>query len=81
VTAATPPFLVIYSGGESKALARQSELLAERLRKSDVPVHAVVVPGGSHERILLAPLALSRDDQTASPAILQFVKGLKCGAR
>jgi arylformamidase len=76
VSPAAPPFLVIYSGGESKPLARQSSLLADRLRENDVPVYTVVVPGGSHERILLA---LSRNDQAAGPAILQFVKGLRCG--
>ena len=78
LTPSAPPFLVIRSGGESAPLVRQSEWLAEKLREAEVPVHLAVVPGGSHERIVLA---LSRDDQTAGPLITQFVHGLVCRER
>jgi hypothetical protein len=70
-----PPFLVIYASGESKALRRQSEWLVEKLRDTEVPVYPVVVPHSSHERIVLA---LSRGDGVTGPAILNFVKNLRC---
>ena len=75
LTAKAPPFLVIHSGGESKPLRRQSEWLADRLRELEVPVHLTVVPGGSHERIVLS---LSRPDETAGPLIVQFITTLRC---
>ncbi len=66
-----PPFLVLYAGGETRALQRQAELLVRALRKAAVPVSVTVVPGQSHERIVPT---LSRDDRTAGPAILAFVR-------
>jgi acetyl esterase/lipase len=70
-----PPFLVIYASGESKPLRRQSEWLVEKLRDNEVPVYPVIVPRSSHERIVLA---LSRGDGVTGPAILNFVKNLRC---
>ncbi|MCA1561508.1 MAG: alpha/beta hydrolase [Acidobacteria bacterium] len=66
-----PPFLILYAGGESKPLQRQSQLLHETLVQAGAPSEIVVVPGESHSRIVLT---LSRPDKTAGPAILRFVR-------
>lgn len=66
-----PPFLLLYAGGEGKALQRQSQLMHERLKLAGVSSTLLVVPGESHSRIVLT---LSRDDKTAGPAIVRFVK-------
>lgn len=75
VTAASapriPPFLLLYAGGETKALQRQSALLHERLVRAGAASTLVVVPGESHSRIVLT---LSRGDKTAGPAIVSFVR-------
>lgn len=71
-----PPFLLIYAGGETRALQRQSQLLDEALRAAGAESRTVVVPGRSHERIVPT---LSRDDQTAGPAMVQFVRAQRCG--
>ena len=70
-----PPFLILYAGGETNALQRQSALLDAALREAGARSEVVVVPGRSHERIVPT---LSRDDQTAGPAMLRFVRGLGC---
>ncbi len=75
LTSKAPPFLVVHSGGESKPLRRQSEWLVDRLREAEVPVHLMVVPGGSHELIVLS---LSRSDEGVGPAIVKFVTALRC---
>ena len=75
VTPDDPPFLVVYAGGETDALQRQSRLLDAALHEAGVRSRVVVVPGRSHERIVPT---LSRDDQTAGPAVLDFVRGLDC---
>lgn len=75
VTAGAPPFLILYAGGETRALQRQSLLLDAALRAAGVRSRVVVVPGRSHTRIVPT---LSRDDQTAGPAILDFVRHLDC---
>ena len=66
-----PPFLVVYAGGETKSLQRQSQLLHERLLKAGAASTVVVVPGESHSRMVLT---LSRDGKTAGPAIVRFVR-------
>ncbi|MDX1418887.1 MAG: alpha/beta hydrolase [Rubricoccaceae bacterium] len=71
-----PPFLILYAGGETEALQRQSQLLDVALREAGVASEVVVVPGKSHERIVPT---LSRDDQTAGPAMLRFVRAQGCG--
>lgn len=76
VRADAPPFLIIYAGGETEALQRQSHLLDEALRTAGAASEIVVVPGKSHERIVPA---LSRDDQTVGPAMLAFIRALDCG--
>lgn len=75
VSPEAPPFLILYAGGETEALQRQSRLLDAALREADVPSRVVVVPGRSHERIVPT---LSRDDQTAGPAMLRFVRTRAC---
>src|SRR5437867_3432495 len=72
VTSGAPPFLILYAGGESRCLQRQSNLLHEALQQSGVPSELVVVPGQSHCRMVLT---LSRPDRTAAPAILRFIEG------
>ena len=67
----TPPFLLIYAAGESRALQRQSQLLHQQLIDAGVPSALTIVPGESHTRIVLT---LSRDDKTAGPAITAFVQ-------
>lgn len=75
VSPGAPPFLILYAGGETRALQRQSALLDAALTAAGVPSRVVVVPGKSHTRIVPT---LSRDDQTAGPAVLAFVRGLDC---
>ncbi len=70
-----PAFLIIYAGGESRALQRQSQLLDTALTEAGAESTVIIVPGQSHERILLA---LSRDDETAGPAMLGFVREKEC---
>lgn len=70
VTSNAPPFLILYAASETKALQRQSRRLAEILERSHVAHRVVVVPGQSHERMILT---LSRPDQTSADAILDFI--------
>ncbi len=71
-----PPFLILFAGGESEALQRQSWLLNVALQGAGARSEVIVVPGKSHERIVPT---LSRDDQTAGPAMLRFIGGASCG--
>ncbi len=71
VRAGAPPFLVLYAGGETRALQRQSQLLQESLTQAGTRSAMVVVPRESHSRIVLT---LSRDGRTAGPAIVDFIK-------
>jgi len=75
VGAEVPPFLILYAGGESRALQRQSRLLHEALQAAGAPSELVVVPGQSHTRIVPT---LSRDGRTAGPAVVAFVRGQDC---
>ena len=68
-----PPFLLLYAGGEGRALQRQSQLMHSALLAAGVSSSLVVVPGESHSRIVLT---LSRDDKTAGPAIVTFVRAV-----
>lgn len=69
--ATLPPFLLLYAGGESRALQHQSSLLHQRLLAAGATSTLLAVPGESHSRIVLT---LSRDDKTAGPAIVAFVR-------
>jgi acetyl esterase/lipase len=73
-----PPFLIIYAGGEGAGLQRQSYRLREALSGAGVMSTVTVVPGQSHERIVLT---LSRSDKVAGPAILDFVHNTACPSR
>ena len=66
-----PPFLLLYAGGETEALQRQSALLHDTLLQAGAASTLVVVPGESHSRIVLT---VSRGDKTAGPAIVSFVR-------
>ena len=70
VTSNAPPFLILYAAGESKALQRQAQRLREVLENEHVSNQLVVVPGQSHERMVLT---LSRPDRTSARAILDFI--------
>ena len=65
------PFLLLYAGGETKALQRQSQLLHGTLLEAGASSTLVVVPGESHSRIVLT---LSRGDKTSGPAVVDFVR-------
>ncbi|HZM03310.1 MAG TPA: alpha/beta hydrolase [Candidatus Saccharimonadales bacterium] len=66
-----PPFLILYAGGETKPLIRQSQRFSQALTQAGVKNKIIVVPGQSHARIVLT---LSRDDKTAGSAILNFIE-------
>ncbi|MFQ5569993.1 MAG: alpha/beta hydrolase [Rhodothermales bacterium] len=70
-----PPFLILYARGEQDELQRQSQLLDAALRQAGVASTLVIVPGEGHARIVLT---LSRDDKTAGPAILSFLRSTVC---
>ncbi len=70
VHAGAPPFLILYAGGEKRALQRQARCLEQALGHAGVENTVVVVPGESHARMVLT---LSRPDRTAVPAILDFI--------
>ena len=70
VTSNAPPFLILYAGGETKALQRQSQRLREVLEGEHIYNRLVVVPGQSHARMVLT---LSRSDRTSADAILHFI--------
>lgn len=70
VAPGAPPFLIVYSRGETRALQRQSDLLHAALRRNQVESELLVIPGENHCRIVLA---LSRADKLAAPAILRFI--------
>ncbi len=69
-TTRVPPFLLLYAGGEGKALQRQSQLMHTALQRAGASSSLVIVPGESHSRIVLT---LSRDDKTSGPAIVSFI--------
>lgn len=73
IRAESPPFLILYAGGETKALIRQSQHFSDVLTQAGVQNNLVMVPGQSHARMVLA---LSRDDKTAGPAVLEFINSL-----
>ena len=73
--ASDPPFLVISATGESAGLRLQSALFHDALGRAGVRSTFVSVKGSSHERIILE---LSRDDKTAGPASLAFIRDTPC---
>ena len=70
-TKSSPPFLILYAGGDSASLRRQGQRFHDVLDSRGVRNRLVVVPGESHTRIVLT---LSRDDKTAGAAILDFIR-------
>ena len=71
VSAAAPPFLIMYATGESRELQHQSRLLHEALLKAGAKSELLPVPGESHTRIVLA---LSHPEKVPAPAIVAFVQ-------
>lgn len=69
--ATRPPALVIYAGGETRALQRQSQLFVEALTRAGEAPTVIVAPGLSHTRIVPT---LSRDDRAAGAAVLAFLR-------
>jgi acetyl esterase/lipase len=78
IDAGDPPVLVLFAEGESASLKRQSRVFDETLTRAGVPSRVVTVPGQSHERMVLT---LSRDDRTAGPAMLAFIRRHAATAR
>lgn len=74
VTAGAPPFLIIYAGGETTPLQRQSRLLHEALSAAGVRAELLVAPGLSHTRIVPT---LSRADRPAGAAMLRFIERVR----
>jgi acetyl esterase/lipase len=68
-----PPFLIVYAGGETKPLQRQSRLLNDAAIRAGVTTRLLDAPGLSHTRIVPT---LSRADRPAGAAILEFLEGL-----
>jgi acetyl esterase/lipase len=74
-TALAPPTLILYSALEAPLLRRQAKSLDAALRAKGVPSRILVVPLQDHLRIVLA---LSRPDQAAAPAMLDFIAESRC---
>lgn len=66
-----PPTLVMYAGGDTPALKRQSQLLAAALTQAGASTRVLEAPGLSHTRIVPT---LSRDDRVAGAAILEYLR-------
>jgi len=65
----------MYAEGDTAPLRHQSDVLVARLRSEGGHAAQIVVPGSSHERMVVQ---LSRDDQTAGPAVLDFLQSTSC---
>jgi len=70
VSAAAPPFLIMYATGESRELQHQSRLLHDALLTAGARSELRPVPGESHTRIVLA---LSHPKKVPAQAIVGFV--------
>lgn len=66
-----PPALILYADDDPRSLQRQAHVLDEALRAQGDASRVVVVPGQTHESIVLT---LSREDRTAAPAMLEFIE-------
>jgi len=66
-----PPALILYADEDPRSLQRQAHVLDDALRAQGVESRVVVVPGQTHTSIVLT---LSRDDRTAAPAMLEFIR-------
>jgi acetyl esterase/lipase len=66
-----PPALILYAEDDYPSLRRQAQVLDQALRASGAESRVVVVPDQSHMSIVLT---LSRDDRTAAPAMLEFIR-------
>jgi acetyl esterase/lipase len=66
-----PPFLLLYSTREWKALARQNRLLRDALNHEGIPVTLIGVDSGGHRRNVLA---LSHRERELPRYVLSFVQ-------
>lgn len=67
-----PPFLLVYTSRELRALGRQNRLLHEALTEAGVPNRLQVVDTDSHRRMALA---LSHPERELTELVLEFVDG------
>ena len=72
--AQSPPFLILYATGETRALQRQSQVLHDALSRSGASSQLVPVPGESHTRMVLA---LTHPEKLPAKVILDFVRAAK----
>jgi len=73
-SAQSPPFLILYATGETKALQRQSQVLHDALSRPGATSRLVPVPGESHPRMVLA---LTQPEKLPAKVILDFVRAAK----
>jgi acetyl esterase/lipase len=71
VSADAPPSLLMYAGGETTPLQRQSQVMATALKAAGATTTLLEIPGLSHTHIVPT---LSRDDREAGAAVLAFVR-------
>jgi acetyl esterase/lipase len=71
VSSTAPPSLLMYAGGETTPLQRQSHVMADALKAAGARTTLLEIPGLSHTHIVPT---LSRDDREAGQAILAFIK-------
>ncbi len=71
ITPASPPFLVLIGGRETKPMKRQSDRLHEALTHHRVPSTLLKIPGQSHSRMVLT---LSHPDKISGPAMVEFIR-------
>jgi triacylglycerol lipase len=70
-----PPVLSVMAGRDYASIQRQMRLADERLQKLGLSKGFVIVPNVDHETIVLR---LSKNDDTASPPILAFLRATPC---
>jgi acetyl esterase/lipase len=76
--AGDPPFLSVMAGQDYASIQRQMRLADERLQKLGLSKGFVIVPNVDHEKIVLR---LSKNDETTSPPILEFLRFSPCPRR
>ena len=75
---ADPAALIIYAGGESTGLQRQSQVFKAALDRAGSSAQLLPIEGESHTRMVLV---LSHPDKAAVAAVLQFLRDSECPAK
>jgi acetyl esterase/lipase len=70
-----PPALILYAENDWAALHRQAELLNAALRDVGASSRLLEIPHEDHYSIVLS---LTRPDEPAAPAILDFIRNTSC---